>query len=254
MVNSGSNTVSLLLGNGDGTFRGQVEYPTGNNPVGVVAGDFNSDGRVDLAVVNENDATVSILLGNGDGTFSSEAPVAVGENPVALAGGDFNGDGKIDLITLSNNGTQYNPATVTALLSKGDGTFTRLDSNAAVGYRFWAIVVGDFNQDGVLDAVILTGPNEIAFLRGGGDGTFQESGAALIDPNVNDYFAATTLVAADFNRDGKLDLVAGGEYSAAVLLGAGDGTFRLQPYLGHSFGLALLSADINGDGVPLILR
>ena len=250
VVNSSSNSVSILLGNGDGTFQGQIDYPAGNKPVGVVAGDFNSDGKADLAVLNENDSTVSILLGKGDGSFSSEAPIAVGANPVSLASGDFNGDGKIDLLMLSNNGTQYNPATVTALVSKGDGTFTRMDSKATVGYNFSALAVGDFDQDGVLDAAILTGPNEIGFLRGGGDGTFQLSHAQLIDPNVNDYFAATTLVAGDFNHDGKLDLVTGEEYTAGILLGAGDGSFKFGPFISRGFGLALLSADVNGDGVP----
>jgi hypothetical protein len=241
VVNSVSSTVSILLGNGDGTFEGQVPYATGFVPVGVAAGDFNDDGKLDLAVVNNGDSTVSILLGNGDGTFSSGATVAVGGSPIAIASGDFNGDGKIDLIALNNPLSPEAP-TVTVLLSKGNGSFTLVVTD--VGLQPNALVVGDFDNDGKLDACVLFGGNAIDFLRGQGDGTFQ-----VVDPPFQ-TFNATTLVAADLNHDGKLDLVAAGEMDAAVLLGVGDGTFQWGPYVGSVLGLVLLSADINGDGVP----
>ena len=241
VVNSASNTVSILLGNGDGTFEGQVPYATGFVPVGVAAGDFNDDGKLDLAVVNNGDSTVSILLGSGDGTFSSGATVAVAGSPIAIASGDFNGDGKIDLIVLNNPLSPEAP-TVTVLLSKGNGSFTPVLTG--VGLQPNALVVGDFDNDGKLDACVLFGGNAIDFLRGQGDGTFQ-----VVDPPFQ-TFNATTLVAADLNHDGKLDLVAAGGFDAAVLLGVGDGNFQWGPYLGSVLGLVLLSADINGDGVP----
>jgi len=250
VVNSVSNTVSILLGNGDGTFAGHVDYSTGSHPVGIVAADFNGDGKVDLAVVNESDSTVSILPGNGDGTFSGQVPVAVGLNPVALASGDFNGDGKIDLITSNDTSAlppPQPPPSVTVLLSGGEGSFTRVDTGVGVGPG--ALAVGDFNHDGKLDAVVLMGGAYICFLKGQGDGTFQPSDAVLIYLE-NEEFDAATLVAADLNHDGKLDLVAAGDYTSAVLLGVGDGTFQLAAYTGEGLGRALLSADINGDGVP----
>ena len=152
VVNSGSNTVSVLLGNGDGTFAAHVDYSTDGLPVGVVAADFNGDGKVNLAVVTGY-STVSILLGNGDGTFAAQTSVAVGINPVALAAGDFNGDGKIDLITSNNTPEDLLPLppSVTVLLSKGDGTFTRVDTTMD-GTVPGALAVGDFNRDGKLDA------------------------------------------------------------------------------------------------------
>src|SRR6266704_2040644 len=93
VANFGSNTVSVLLGNGDGTFRSALTVAAGAGPASVVVGDFNGDGVQDLAVANYGSTTVSVLLGNGDGTFRPALTVAVGTNPRSLAVGDFNGDG-----------------------------------------------------------------------------------------------------------------------------------------------------------------
>ena len=97
VANYGSNDVSVLLGNGDGTFQPQVTYAVGSSPVALVAGDFNGDGRPDLAVANYGANDVSVLLGNGDGTFQPQVTYAVGSSPTALVAGDFNGDGRTDL-------------------------------------------------------------------------------------------------------------------------------------------------------------
>ncbi len=119
-----ANTVSILLGNGDGTFQSAVHYPVGNNPDAIVAGDFTGGGKLDLAVANAYDNTVSVLVGNGDGTFrpAVEHPVGLnypGENgPDAIVAGDFTGDGRLDL-AIAN----YNTGTVSILLGNGDGTF-----------------------------------------------------------------------------------------------------------------------------------
>ena len=89
--------MSILLGNGDGTFQNQVTYAVGSYPVALVTGDFTGDGRTDLAVANFDDNDVSILLGNGDGTFQNQVTYAVGSCPRALVTGDFTGDGRTDL-------------------------------------------------------------------------------------------------------------------------------------------------------------
>ena len=109
VANAYDNTVSILIGNGDGTFRPAVERPVGlnypgeNGPDAIVAGDFNGDGRLDLAVANYNTGTVSILLGNGDGTFRAPVDYSTGlyTTPDAIAAGDFNGDGRLDLAVAS---------------------------------------------------------------------------------------------------------------------------------------------------------
>ena len=105
VANDGSNDVSVLLGNGDGTFQAQVTYAVGSVPIALVAGDFNGDGRTDLAVANYGSNDVSVLLGNGDGTFQTQVTYAVGTAPTALVTGDFNGDGRTDL-AVANCGRQ----------------------------------------------------------------------------------------------------------------------------------------------------
>ena len=117
--------MSVLLGNGDGTFQPQVTYAVGTYPYALVAGDFNGDGRTDLAVANLFDGTVSVLLGNGDGTFQSRSTSLVGRCPTRSSSGDFNGDGRTDLAV-----TNYNDDTVSVLLGNGDGTFQTQVSNA----------------------------------------------------------------------------------------------------------------------------
>jgi hypothetical protein len=111
-----SNTVSVLLGNGDGTFRPAVNYPVGGAPTAVVVGDFTGDGIPDLATANAVDNTVSVLVGVGDGTFRPETRYLVGSGPVVLAAGNFNGDGALDLATANSTSN-----TVTVLRNRNDG-------------------------------------------------------------------------------------------------------------------------------------
>src|SRR5260370_4517138 len=105
VANSGSNNVSVLLGNGDGTFQAAIAFGAGFNPHFVALGDFNSDGRLDLAAVNYGSATatVSVLLGNGDGTFHTAENSATSRRAWALAVGDFHGDRRPDL-AVANTG------------------------------------------------------------------------------------------------------------------------------------------------------
>ena len=123
VANSGSNDVSVLLGNGDGTFQPAVEYAVGQDPDALVAGDFTGDGHLDLAVANMGSNDISVLLGNGDGTFQPAVEYAAGQGPVALAAGDFTGDGKLDLAVVDDGDANGNGAGVSVLLGNGDGTF-----------------------------------------------------------------------------------------------------------------------------------
>ena len=118
-------TVTVLMGNGDGSFRAPVSYATGTSPYAVVVADFNGDGKPDLAVANGGSNTVSILRGNGDGTFAAAVNYATGSYPDGLAIGDFNGDGKLDLAVVNDYSSN-----VSIFLGNGDGTF-----GAATNFR-----------------------------------------------------------------------------------------------------------------------
>ncbi|MGP0064186.1 MAG: beta strand repeat-containing protein, partial [Isosphaeraceae bacterium] len=200
VANEDSNTVSILIGNGDGTFQSAVNYPAGNDPVAIVAGDFNGGGKVDLAVVNGGPyGTVSILLGNGDGTFQAPASYTVGDGPDAIAAGDFSGDGNLDLAVANSNSNN-----ISILMNNGDGTF-RPAVDYPVGYDPTEIVAGDFTGDGRLDLAvtvklgIFTG--ELQVLLNNGDGTFRSAGAG---PTTGGD--AIAIVAGDFSGNGRLDL------------------------------------------------
>jgi DNA-binding beta-propeller fold protein YncE len=115
VANEASNTVSVLLGNGDGTFQPRTDYAAGTNPLGIAVGDFNGDGKVDLVTANFGSKGVSLLLGNGDGTFQPRTDIALSTTPVSLAVADLNGDGKLDLAVVNaSDGT----GTVSILLQQ----------------------------------------------------------------------------------------------------------------------------------------
>ena len=127
-------TVSILMGNGDGTFQPQVTYAAGYQPDAIVAGDFTGNGILDLAVANAGlspnfAGTVSVLLGNGDGTFQPQVTYAAGIHPTAIVAGDFTGNGKLDLAVsdagsyAANNSLIPGTSGISVLLGNGDGTF-----------------------------------------------------------------------------------------------------------------------------------
>jgi len=130
----------------------------GNSPRSVVTGDFNNDGKLDLAVTNYGDNTVSILLGNGDGTFTTASTIPVGSKPIGITIGDYNGDGIPDL-AVANSGSD----TITILLGNGDGTFNPLAATIPTLSTPTSIATGDFNRDGLQDvAVTNAGANSVS--------------------------------------------------------------------------------------------
>ncbi len=236
--NSNGFTVSILLGNGDGTFQPKVDYPIGQFARSLVVADFNGDQKADLAVSSFSDNIVSILIGKGDGTFMSRVdyPTGVGSDSVAV--GDFNHDGKPDLASAN-----LTAGTVSILLNAGDGTFQPKVDYLVSGEPY-SIAVGDFNGDAKPDLAVANSTfNNVSILLGQGDGSFQ---AAMNYPTENFPFS---IAVGDFNGDSKQDLAVSTSLGVDVLLGNGNDVFQtpgndVDP---DSVG-AVTVGDFDGDG------
>ena len=243
-TNSSSNTVTVLLGNGDGTFSNNLPaMPTGSQPGSIVTADFNGDGKLDLAIANTSSSSITIYLGNGDGTFTaSQLSPQTGSYAAGMVTGDFNNDGNVDL-AVTDQGTSH----LTVLLGHGDGTFTAASSVGTITYYSQYIAVGDFNGDGNLDlALSNTNNGTVGILLGNGDGTFTT--ASTITSNNPEALAV-----GDFNGDGIQDLAVSNYYfgTVTILFGKGDGTFLASPspvQTGY-YPLSIAVTDLNHDGV-----
>ena len=241
VANYSSTAVSVLLGNGNGTFQPKVDYAVDYGASSVGVGDFNHDGKLDLVVTTQGDAfggTLGVLMGNGDGTFQPyiDYPTAYGPYSVAVA--DFNGDGNADLATANYALGGY---TVSVLMGNGDGSFQPHVDYGTGGGR--SIVASDFNADGKLDVASAdTFGNTVSIYLGNGDGTFQPP---VTYPSGNE---PDTVAVGDFNGDGKPDLATANEGSTfSILLGNGDGTFQPRIEYPTLYGQSLAVGDFNGD-------
>lgn len=254
-------SVSILLGNGNGTLQPAKTYASGGyTSLAVAAADFNKDGNLDVAVANQcqetscQNGSVSVLLGNGDGTFQpAQSFSSAGYETNFVAVGDFNGDGNPDLVLTSQcqDSTCENGG-VSVLLGNGDGTFQTAQNYSSFGSFADSVAVTDLNGNGKVDLVVSnlceskSGCNNglVSTLVGRGDGTFL-GGHAYSSGGEDAY----SVVTGDFNGDGYADVVVANSDGTCVLSGNGNGT--LQPAV-HYFpgGIFISSSDFNEDHKP----
>ncbi len=235
VTDSLAQTVTILLGQSDGTFKEHATYSTGYEPGSVVTGDFNKDGKLDIVVANWVGSSVSIYLGNGNGTFKDPITTDVPYYASLMAVADFNEDGKLDLAVTSNSVNS-----VYILLGKGDGSFESPVTYTTPSYTI-GVVAEDFNLDGHVDLAIAdTYGNDVYVMMGNGDGTFQP-GTSFPAGQL-----PVELVAGDFNGDGILDLAVTSD-ALCVLLGNGDGTFRAPKTTPMEYAGPIVAGYFNQD-------
>jgi hypothetical protein len=261
--------VSVLMGNGDGTFRTPMVYDSGGwNGEAVVVTDVNKDGKLDLVVGNlggNPTSLVGVLLGNGDGTFQAAVSYSSGGGyggaPVVA---DVNGDGRPDLLVPNQCVLQAQGCVIGGvigvLLGKGDGTFWPVVTVSSGGNGIVSVVPADVNRDGALDLLVANcgslycqglvglGGAGVSVLLGKGDGTFLPAAIYDYDP----LYSPRSIAISDLNSDGKADIVTIKFHSVSVdvMLGNGDGTFRsaLTYDLGGVAPMSLVVTDVNADG------
>lgn len=217
------------------------DFPAGDVPNGVVSGDFNNDGRPDVAVILLDGDSLSVILNTGDGTFSAPSPVALAgcTSSVEIAAADFNGDGNLDLAVFC----YVYRTQVVLLFGNGDGTFQPAQAIPAGDFG-GGMAIGDFNNDGHPDlAVTMTTANSVAIFLNKGDGTFQSPVSYPVP--AGPY----PVVSGDFDGDGNPDLVVSSPFSAlSFLRGNGDGTFQLAEPAGPNGPQTMKLGDVDQDG------
>ena len=246
--------VSILLGNGDGTFHSTGFYPTGGYPSAIAAGDFTGNGVLDLAVTIPSANDVLILLGNGQGEFPTQNTVSLGDeaaNPVSIVPGDFTGDGILDLAVL-NQAT----GNVSILQGDGNGNFQVLSPPISLDLPLdspHALAAGDFTGDGKLDLAVTSAgflsPDHVSILLNQGNGVFGAPQAISLGTGLT----PTAVIAAPFFGSGPLGLAVLDAATGAVSLLQGDGFGGFAPVTSVDVGAALYpttiaTGDLTGNG------
>ncbi len=235
-------------------FQNPVYYKAGKNshaqPYEVISADLNNDEHSDLVIADYFEDQIRVLINKGDGTFEAGKNFTVPGPPVALAAADLNNDGRVDLLVVISGGS--GTGTLAVYLGNGDGTFRKGTTNT-LGPFLGAIAVGDFNNDGNIDAAVpfteFNKPSGVMVFFGNGKGKLKKNATYKLAGELGG------LAAADLNGDGYPDLAVA-EYqneSVAVLLNQGNGKFgKPATYSTQGPGGAsnVAIADLNHDGIP----
>ncbi len=242
-ADAGSDSISVLIGNKDGTYQPRQVYKVGQNPSSVALADIDGDGHLDAIVTNNDDNTVTIWWGKGDGTFSGSTLLGTtGNGPHRIAVGDLDGDGRLDIAVVD-----WTSTTANIFFNDGNRQFT----TATLGT--WgqpdSIALGDLNGDGMLD-IVVGGERESVYINQGGR-KFKSTG------NFQPTDHSDEVIIADINHDGKGDVISASMHESTIniLYGNGDGTLDdntndivIYPLSGGANSLIL--QDVNGDGIP----
>lgn len=250
-ANSDSGDVSVLLGNGDGTFDDTLEpQEVGSVAVSVATGDLNDDGTIDIVAADSVSSTVGALLNQGDATFAAVVPTDTGAAPESVVLGKFDADRFLDAATAN-----YDDGTVTVLKGVGDGTFT-LSDEILVGEAPVGLASDDLNGDGRPDLVVTnsTGGDDftgtITVLRGLGEAKFEALREIDVDCDNTDCTPVAVAIG-DLNGDRKLDLAVANEFgdNVAIFLGDGNLGFTAGALVPTGSGPeAIVLGDFNADG------
>ena len=238
-ANEDSNSVSVLLNNGDGSLGLQMRIPTGRATKSVYATDLDNDGDLDLATANAASGNISLLFNDGTGNFAADSVDVSGMQPVSIFATDFDGDGYADLATANSSSNN-----VSVLLNKGDGTFST-DSLYPVDVAPFSITAADLDNDGDFDiTTVNVSAKTVSVLLNKGDGTFVPDSVYVVG-------FSWSIVAADLNGDNYVDLATANfdSNNVAILLNLGNGTFGNQAvYPVGNIPMSIFAADLDGDG------
>lgn len=244
---SDSGEVSVMLGNGNGTFKAAVSYNAGYGAghYEFVLSDLNGDGKIDYAGHNFNTGFATVMFGTGTGTFGAGTSYAIssgGTNTTGLRAGDFNGDGRIDLAAVDTGTDKLN-----IMINAGSGTFAAPVSYSLPGGSADELVIGYINSDNILDIGIETNTGSVQVMIGTGTGTFTAGGTFALAT------AGRAVILEDVNGDGYGDLIGNdGATSVGILLSNGDGTFKAEKSYttpNQAFGITSVAVgDFNSDG------
>ena len=251
--------ILLVIGATSPALAGQFShfrlFTDGSQPWAIATGDYNEDGRSDLAVVNYTGKSLSVMLAGADGSFDSHLDYATELNPITVDAADLNGDGHLDLVVGSTLNDGLDDGSVGVMLGNGDGTFQPMVSYDA-GANVTSVAVGDFNEDGHLDvvlaySVVVPAGSWVSTYLGNGDGTLQPRTDTPVGRG------SATVSVGDLDSDGHLDVavvdpdISNADNGVNLLFGNGDGTW--QPVVHIRTGTVPTSAaiaDFNHDGNP----